>query len=108
HTTPGDTFQPADNKVEFVGVFLGQWRDDHTGLLGVAVLQDVTLALQPVDRAAYRSTAHVETFGEFGFKDPGARGKFPVDDEFANFAKCGQKAGPMFRLRTGRADSLYL
>jgi hypothetical protein len=44
---------------------------------------DVALSLQALKRGAYRSSAHSEALGDFGFHDPRSRRELSPDDHAA-------------------------
>src|SRR5580704_12990437 len=58
YATASNTFKRSDNEIQFVCVFFCQRRDDHTGFADVSMFENVPFALQPVDSAAYGSSAH--------------------------------------------------
>ncbi len=97
-TATGDSFDAADDEIEFAGVFLGERGDDHTGFADLALLEDVAFALQPVDGTSDGSAAHVEAFGQIGLDDPGSGRHFAVHDEFADLLKGGEQTGSVLGL----------
>src|ERR1700742_872422 len=53
-------FYVSDGGIELAGVLFGEGGHDHAGLTDVLVLNDITLPLEPVERAADGRTAHGE------------------------------------------------
>ena len=62
--TTCDTFEAPDDEIEFIRVLFRQRGNDHARFADVAVFENISFALQPVDGAANRSSTHIEPFGE--------------------------------------------
>src|ERR1700733_3176689 len=73
NATARDTLQGSDDEIEFVRVLFCQGRDNHARLADVPVLDDVSLALQPMDGAANRRPAHIQPFGQVRLQNPRSR-----------------------------------
>src|ERR1700733_10556607 len=73
NATACDTLQVSDDEIEFVCVLFCQGGDNHARLADVPVLDDVSLALQPVDGTANRGPAHIQPFGQVRLQNPRSR-----------------------------------
>jgi hypothetical protein len=77
------TFDVADDPVEFPRVFLGERSNGEARLARAARGDDVALLLQTVQRAAHRCPADAQPLRDVGFDDAAARRQPPMHDAVA-------------------------
>src|ERR1700721_866129 len=73
NATACDTLQVSDDEIELVCVLFCQGGGNHARLADVPVLDDVSLALQPMDGAANRGPPRIHPFGQAAPKHPRSR-----------------------------------
>src|SRR6186713_872574 len=78
-----EALQRADEEKELARVLAGQRCDRRTGLLQRGGIDDESLLLEALERAAHGRAAHAETRGDVGLDDARAGRESSVDDQLA-------------------------